>query len=122
MSFQGLDSIGENEVQVHESQEIKVEENIFDPPLGAATCHNRQSATLQPQHHRDIRTVLVKEETSLVLSEVLPAQGSRHIQWNVEPVNIENSSPSKGKATLLAHFKMHVWYFRKYNYLLLSVR
>ncbi|XP_076593645.1 zinc finger protein 576, tandem duplicate 1 isoform X1 [Chaetodon auriga] len=87
---QGLDSVGENEVQVLESQEIKVEENISDPPLVAAASQNKQSAIVQPQHHRDIRTVLVKEETSLVLSEA--TQGSRHIRWNVESVNTENTS------------------------------
>lgn len=95
-SFQGVDSIDENEVQVLGNQEIKVEENNFDPPQVAETCQNRQCATVQPQHHRDIRTVLVKEETSLVLNEVLPMQGGRHIQWNVEQVNTENPlSPGK---------------------------
>ncbi|XP_068592545.1 zinc finger protein 576, tandem duplicate 1 [Cebidichthys violaceus] len=84
----GLDSIAENEALG--SQEIKVEENISDPPLVALTCQNRQSASVQPQHHRDIRTVLVKEESSLALHEA--TQGSRHIRWNVEQVNIENSS------------------------------
>ncbi|XP_044065384.1 uncharacterized protein LOC122882248 isoform X2 [Siniperca chuatsi] len=93
---QDLDSIAENKVQVLGSQEIKVEENISDPPLFAPTCQNRQSASVQPHHHRDIRTVLVKEESSLVLNEVQAMQGSRHIRWNVEPVSIENtSSPLK---------------------------
>ncbi|XP_075964980.1 zinc finger protein 576, tandem duplicate 1 isoform X2 [Anarhichas minor] len=82
---QGLDSIA-----ALGSQEIKVEENISDPPLVALTCQNRQSASVQPQHHPDIRTVLVKEESSLVLHEA--AQGSRRIRWNVEQVDIENSS------------------------------
>ncbi|XP_051261469.1 uncharacterized protein LOC127366520 [Dicentrarchus labrax] len=89
---QGLDSVAETEVQVLGRQEIKVEENISDPPLVATTCQNRQSAIVQPQHHRDIRTVLVKEESSLVLNEIQATQGSRHIRWNVEPVNIENTS------------------------------
>ncbi|XP_074510110.1 zinc finger protein 576, tandem duplicate 1 isoform X1 [Sebastes fasciatus] len=88
---QGLDSIAENEALG--SQEIKVEENISDPPLVAPTCQNKQSASVQPQHHhRDIRTVLVKEESSLVLNETQATPGSRHIRWNVEPVNNENTS------------------------------
>lgn len=90
-SFEGLDSIAENEVQIIGSQEIKVEESTSDPPL-AASCQNRQSAIVQPQHHRDIRTVLVKEESTLVLNEVQVSQGSGHIRWNVEPVNMENTS------------------------------
>ncbi|XP_045901306.1 uncharacterized protein LOC123968526 isoform X1 [Micropterus dolomieu] len=90
--FQGLDSIADNEVHALDSQEIKVEENISDPLLFAPTCQNRQSASMQPQHHRDIRTVLVKEENSLVLNEVQSTQGSRHIRWNVEPVSNETTS------------------------------
>ncbi|KAK9513576.1 hypothetical protein VZT92_027100 [Zoarces viviparus] len=82
---QGLDSIA-----ALGSQEIKVEENMSDPPLVALTCQNRQSASVQPQHHHDIRSVLVKEESSLVLHET--TQGSRRIRWNVEQVDIENSS------------------------------
>ncbi|GLD63489.1 uncharacterized protein AKAME5_001510700 [Lates japonicus] len=84
---QGLDSITENE-----AQEIKVEENISDPPLNAHTCQNRQSASVQPQHHRDIRSVLVKEESSLMLNEAQASQGRSHIRWNVEPVNNENTA------------------------------
>ncbi|XP_070767983.1 zinc finger protein 576, tandem duplicate 1 [Enoplosus armatus] len=33
-----------------------------------------------------------QEESSLMLNEVQATQGSRHIRWNVEPVNIENTS------------------------------
>ncbi|XP_070690929.1 uncharacterized protein [Pempheris klunzingeri] len=85
---QDLNSIAENEGPG--SQDIKVEENISDPTLVAPNCQNRQGASVQPQHHhRDIRTVLVKEESCLVLHE---AQDSRHIRWNVEPVNNENTS------------------------------
>uniref|UniRef100_A0A4W6CQJ4 C2H2-type domain-containing protein n=1 Tax=Lates calcarifer TaxID=8187 RepID=A0A4W6CQJ4_LATCA len=84
---QGLDSITENE-----AQEIKVEENISDPPVNAHTCQNRQSASVQPQHHRDIRSVLVKEESSLMLNEAQASQGRSHIRWNVEPVNNENTA------------------------------
>ncbi|XP_023275563.1 uncharacterized protein LOC111664964 [Seriola lalandi dorsalis] len=89
---QGSESIAENEVQVPGSQEIKVEENISDPPLATPTCQNRPSASVQSQHHRDIRTVLVKEESSLMLNETQASQGSRHIRWNVEPVNNENTA------------------------------
>lgn len=88
-----MDGIAENEVQVLARQEIKVEENISDPLLPAAACQNRQSAAVQPQHHRDIRTVLVKEETTLMLNEVQAEEGSGHIRWNVEPVNENTSSP-----------------------------
>ncbi|XP_033983366.1 uncharacterized protein LOC117480229 [Trematomus bernacchii] len=85
---QGFDNIAENEDL--ESQQIKVEENIPDRPLVAPICQNRLSASVTLQHHRDIRTVLVKEESSLVLNET-QASG-RHIRWNVEPVNTENTS------------------------------
>lgn len=86
----------ENEVQGLRSQEIKLEENISDPPVIAPTCQNRQSATVQPQPYRDIRTVLVKEENSLMLNDAQDTQGCRHIRWNVEQINIENTaSPCK---------------------------
>ncbi|XP_040901072.1 uncharacterized protein LOC121186413 isoform X2 [Toxotes jaculatrix] len=88
----GLDSFAENEAHVPGSQEIKIEENISDLSLAAPTCHIRQSASVQPQHHRVIRTVLVKEESSLMLNEAQASQGSRHIRWNVEPVNNENTA------------------------------
>ncbi|XP_073342330.1 zinc finger protein 576, tandem duplicate 1 isoform X2 [Pagrus major] len=102
---QSLDGIAENEVQVLASQEIKVEENISDPLLPAATCQNRQSAVVQPQHHRDIRTVLVKEETTLMLNEVQAEEGTGHIRWNVEPVNENTSSPfiESGETTRDCH-------------------
>ncbi|KAM3614328.1 uncharacterized protein V6R79_012807 [Siganus canaliculatus] len=80
------EATAEGSIQSLGRQEIKVEENIPDPTLVAASCQNRQSA---PPQHRDIRTVLVKEESTLVLNEV---QGSRRIRWNVEPVNNENTS------------------------------
>ncbi|XP_020511873.2 uncharacterized protein [Labrus bergylta] len=87
-----LDRLAENEVQVFGSQEIKVEEIISDPSLAGSVCQNRQSASMQPQHHFDIRTVLVKEECSLVLNETQAAQGSSSICWNVEPVSVVNTS------------------------------
>nr|XP_046256483.1 uncharacterized protein LOC124065276 isoform X2 [Scatophagus argus] len=89
---QGLDSTSENEVQFLGNQDIKVEENVSEPPLVAATSQNRQSAVVHPQHNRDIRTVLVKEECTLVLNEVQTTQGRRHIRWNVEPASTENTS------------------------------
>lgn len=95
ISFQCLDA-DENEVQATGNQEIKVEENISEPSAAAASCQNRLSAVVQPQHHRDIRTVLVKEESTLVLNEVQASHASRHIRWNIEPVNSENvASPCK---------------------------
>ncbi|XP_037309685.2 uncharacterized protein LOC119197461 [Pungitius pungitius] len=87
---QGLDSTAENESR-GTPQEIKVEESVPGPPLVELTCQNGPSASVQPQHHRDVRTVLVKEESSLVPHEAQAAQGSRRIRWNVEPVDIENA-------------------------------
>ncbi|KAK5862504.1 hypothetical protein PBY51_017894 [Eleginops maclovinus] len=84
----GIDNIVENGDLG--SQQIKVEENIADRPLVAPICQNRRSASVHSQHHRDIRTVLVKEESSLVPSEAQTS--SRHIRWNVELVNTENIS------------------------------
>ncbi|KAL7393506.1 hypothetical protein ABVT39_011789 [Epinephelus coioides] len=87
---QGLGSFAENVALGR--QEIKVEDSNLDPGLVAPTCPNRQSANVQPQHHRDIRTVLVKEESSLVLNEAQATEDSGHIRWNVEPVSNENTS------------------------------
>ncbi|XP_069392999.1 zinc finger protein 576, tandem duplicate 1 isoform X1 [Paralichthys olivaceus] len=84
---QGLDNITANVVQVPGSREIKVEENISDPLLVAPSSQNRLRLNVQPHHQRDIRTVLVKEESTLVLNEAQASHGSRHIRWNVEPVN-----------------------------------
>ncbi|XP_034467608.1 uncharacterized protein LOC117777144 [Hippoglossus hippoglossus] len=89
---QGLKNITANVFQVPGSQEIKVEENISDPLLVAPSSQNRPRLNVQPHHHRDIRTVLVKEESSLVLNEAQASQGSRHIRWNVEPVDNENTA------------------------------
>ncbi|XP_029929160.1 zinc finger protein 576, tandem duplicate 1 isoform X2 [Myripristis murdjan] len=92
---QGLDCDAETEVvfrEVPRGQEIKVEENISDPPLVIQSCQSRQRTGLQPQHQHDIRTVLVKQETSLSLNDAQTAQGSRHIRWNVEQINTENTS------------------------------
>ncbi|XP_047455116.1 uncharacterized protein LOC125016591 isoform X2 [Mugil cephalus] len=89
---QASNRIPENEVQVLGSQEIKVEESGLDQPLVPTSCQNRQNSGVQPQHHREIRTVLVKEETSLLQSDALASQGSKHIRWNVEPVDHENTA------------------------------
>ncbi|KAG7242198.1 hypothetical protein INR49_024244, partial [Caranx melampygus] len=71
---QGLDSIAENEAQEPGNEEIKVEENISDPPLAGPTCQDRLSASVLAQHHHDIRTVLVKEESSHTLNEAQATQ------------------------------------------------
>ncbi|CAI5663339.1 unnamed protein product [Oreochromis niloticus] len=84
---QGLGYITENEVQILGSDEIKVEENSSHQPLTASTSQNRQTASVQPLHHRDIRTVLVKEESSLIVNDVPATNGSRHIRWNVEALS-----------------------------------
>ncbi|KAM7420509.1 hypothetical protein PAMA_014970 [Pampus argenteus] len=89
---QAMDCIAENDVQGLVSQEIKVEEIISDPPLVVPTCQNRQSANVQPQPHRDIRTVLVKEESSLMLNDSQSTQSCRHMRWNVEQINAENTA------------------------------
>ncbi|XP_061572511.1 uncharacterized protein LOC133428117 isoform X2 [Cololabis saira] len=86
----GLDSIADNEVQVLRSQEIKSEDHSSDPLVVAATGQSRQSTSVQLQHHRDVRTVLVKEE-SRVLNDVQVTQGSKQMRWNVEPVGDEQT-------------------------------
>ncbi|XP_055019476.1 uncharacterized protein LOC110171482 isoform X2 [Boleophthalmus pectinirostris] len=65
----------------NESQDIKVEESIADSTQGVSRCPSAQSS------HRDIRAVLVKEE-----SRQTPQRGD-HIRWNVEP-NSNSSSPA----------------------------
>lgn len=94
-SLQGLGYITENEVQVLGSDEIKVEENSSNQSLTASTSQNRQTASVQPLHHRDIRTVLVKEESSLIVNDVPATNGSRHIRWNVEALSENTVIPSK---------------------------
>ncbi|XP_054898224.1 uncharacterized protein LOC129367657 [Poeciliopsis prolifica] len=92
---QGMDRIAESEFQVPEGQEIKVEENSSDTMLVGPTCQNRQSTTgVQPKHHQDIRSILVKEESNSVVNDTLSLQGSRHMRWNVEPINSENTDIS----------------------------
>eukprot|EP00066_Takifugu_rubripes_P014596 XP_011603862.1 PREDICTED: uncharacterized protein LOC105416677 isoform X2 [Takifugu rubripes] len=72
--------------------EIKVEENMSEAQLAAASVLKSQDVVLHPQHPRDINAVLVKEERTLVLHEVQAAPGSRRMRWNVEPVSVENTS------------------------------
>lgn len=84
---QRLGCITENEVQVLGNEEIKVEENSSNPPLTVSTSQSRQS-------HRDIRTVLVKEESGFMLNDAPATPGSRHIQWNVEPLSENTVIPS----------------------------
>ena len=91
-SFQGFKNITASVFQVPGSQEIKIEETISDLMLVAPSSQNRPRLNVQPHPQRDIRTVLVKEESSLVLNEAQASQGSRHIRWNVEPVENENTA------------------------------
>lgn len=85
-----IGGVVEKEIDIG-SREIKVEESVSEPQLAAASTKNRQDVDQQPQHQRDIRTVLVKEERTLVLHEVQAAPGSRRMRWNVEPVDTENT-------------------------------
>ncbi|KAK5601567.1 hypothetical protein CRENBAI_023943 [Crenichthys baileyi] len=89
---QGLGSVAENEVQVLGDQEIKVEENSSDPLFVAPTCQRGQRSSVQTKHHQDIRSILVKEERNSLVNDTQGVQGSRHMRWNVEPVNSENTS------------------------------
>lgn len=59
---------------------------------------------MQPQHHRDIRTVFVKEESPILFNEIVASQVNKHIQWNIEPVNSESAaSPCKCWSTPQSH-------------------
>ncbi|XP_034031015.1 uncharacterized protein LOC117514593 [Thalassophryne amazonica] len=86
-----LENIADSEVEFLRSQDIKIEENISDQSLTMANSHNKRSANRQVQHHHDIRSVLVKQESSLV-NDIQATEGSRHIRWNVEQVETENAS------------------------------
>lgn len=95
-----IGGVTEKEIDIG-SREIKVEDSVSEPQLAAASAKNGQDVAQQPQHQRDIRTVLVKEERTLVLHEVQAAPGSRRMRWNVEPVDVENTySPRKCWRTL----------------------
>uniref|UniRef100_A0A672HTI7 C2H2-type domain-containing protein n=2 Tax=Salarias fasciatus TaxID=181472 RepID=A0A672HTI7_SALFA len=67
-------------------QEIKVETE------GAEPLHqNSESAAVPSPHHRNTRSVLVKEESYLMLSDPQATQSSNRMRWNVEPVSDENA-------------------------------
>ncbi|XP_037532297.1 zinc finger protein 576.2, partial [Nematolebias whitei] len=85
-----LGGTAENEVQFLGGPEIKVEENNSNPLQVTSSCQNIQSPCVQPEHHQDIRSVLVKEESSSVLNNTQDLQGSKHMRWNLEPVSNEN--------------------------------
>lgn len=102
-----IGEVAEKEIDIR-SCEIKVEENVSEAQLAAASTKNRQGVDQQPQHQRDIRTVLVKEERTLVLHEVQAAPGSRRMRWNVEPVDVENTySPRRCWRTSLDDHLTH---------------
>ncbi|KAF6739862.1 hypothetical protein FQA47_023945 [Oryzias melastigma] len=80
---QGFNLVSEKDVHVVGSQEIKVEE-------------------IHLQHHRDIRTVLVKEESAPMPSEAQDTQGTKQMQWAVEPISSEKTdgpSMENGEST-----------------------
>lgn len=83
-SSQGLDAKAGNEVKAGRDTDIKVEEHAQDSSANTAGSQHRLSAVVQPQHHRDIRTVLVKEESPPLFSEVMASQANKHIQWDRE--------------------------------------
>lgn len=77
------------------SQEIKVEENTSEMSSVVHTFQSRQRVEIQPQQQRGVRSVLVKQESSLILSDPRATQGSRRIRWNVEERDIENTSDQR---------------------------
>uniref|UniRef100_A0A3B3BUU8 C2H2-type domain-containing protein n=2 Tax=Oryzias melastigma TaxID=30732 RepID=A0A3B3BUU8_ORYME len=99
---QGFNLVSEKDVHVVGSQEIKVEEIPLNPTLLPPTCRSRQSASVHLQHHRDIRTVLVKEESAPMPSEAQDTQGTKQMQWAVEPISSEKTdgpSMENGEST-----------------------
>ncbi|XP_028325939.1 zinc finger protein 576, tandem duplicate 1 [Gouania willdenowi] len=58
---------------------------------GGLALQNTQVTSVSTQHHQDIRTVLVKEETSIIPEDVQNTNGSKHIKWNVEPISNEDT-------------------------------
>ncbi|XP_037836330.1 uncharacterized protein LOC108245979 isoform X2 [Kryptolebias marmoratus] len=85
---QALSTTAENDVHILGGPEIKVEENSSDLLL---VTPPRQTPGVQPEHHQSIRSVLVKEESSSVLNSTQDPQGSKRMQWNLEPVGSENT-------------------------------
>ncbi|XP_061632720.1 uncharacterized protein LOC133479573 [Phyllopteryx taeniolatus] len=87
----GLKCTAENEMQPL----IKVEENTSDPLLGAPLIQKesgKSGAGMQPQQNGDIRAVLVKQESRVMLDDARSTPDSRHSQWNVEQVTDRNSA------------------------------
>lgn len=62
------------------------------PRLAVPSSPDRESASVQPQNHRDIRTVLVKQEARLTMNDDQASQDRGHIRWNVEPVSSEDTT------------------------------
>ncbi|XP_028985160.1 uncharacterized protein LOC114843102 isoform X2 [Betta splendens] len=89
---QVLDSLTEHEERLPTSEEIKVEENISDPHLAVPSCPDRESASVQPQNHGGIRSVLVKQEARLIRNDAQASHDRGQIRWNVEPVNNEDTT------------------------------
>uniref|UniRef100_A0A1A7WF71 Zinc finger n=1 Tax=Iconisemion striatum TaxID=60296 RepID=A0A1A7WF71_9TELE len=85
---QTSDSNAENDIQVLEDPDIKVEESNSQPLMVMPTCQNLQSNSVQPEHHRSIRSVLVKEESRSLLND---PQGGRRMRWNLETAGDENT-------------------------------
>ncbi|XP_049587114.1 zinc finger protein 576, tandem duplicate 1 [Syngnathus scovelli] len=77
---QNLKCTSENETQAM----IKVEESTSDLLLGS-------EAGTQPQQNRDIRTVLVKQETRVPIHDTRSTPDSQSREWNVEQVTDRNS-------------------------------
>ncbi|XP_019741734.1 zinc finger protein 576, tandem duplicate 1 isoform X2 [Hippocampus comes] len=87
---QDLKCTAENEMQAV----IKVEERTSDPPLGAPSClkeSDKSGAGTHPQQTRDIRTVLVKQESRIALNDAQSTPHNGHRRWNVEQVTDRNS-------------------------------
>ncbi|XP_077382625.1 zinc finger protein 576, tandem duplicate 1 isoform X2 [Festucalex cinctus] len=89
-----LKCTAENETQAV----IKVEDGTSDPLVGAPLRQKesgRSGAGMQPQQNRDIRTVLVKQESRFMINDTRSTPDSERRQWNVEQGADRNSvSPS----------------------------
>ncbi|XP_077432728.1 zinc finger protein 576, tandem duplicate 1 isoform X2 [Vanacampus margaritifer] len=84
------DLTAENETQAV----IKVEDSTSDPLVGAHACQKesgRSEARMRTQQNRDIRTVLVKQESRVMLNDARSTPDSEQRQWNVEKVADRNS-------------------------------
>lgn len=74
-----------------ENQGIKVEDNTADSTQITTNRLSRGNLSIQPPC-RGIRTVLVKEESSLLINDAQTPQRGEHMHWNVELDTTENSS------------------------------